>query len=208
MTNASAQARAARTGLPKASPQSIMAGGNVLRMASRDIAGDIQSVFKNAARSIRLDFRDLGGSLKDSLANVGRGLLSSLKSMGGDILQGLLGNLFGGSPAGGLFSSLLGGGFNIGSLLGFAGGGRVTPGSPVVVGERGPELIVPDRAATIMNNSDSRTAIANTQSLSVGQSIAVTADVRDSVRAQVLEMVPAIEGRVMDRMARTRAGIR
>ncbi len=37
-----------------------------------------------------------------------------------------------------------------------AGGGRIQPNIPTLVGERGPELIVPQRAATVINNADSR----------------------------------------------------
>ena len=39
-----------------------------------------------------------------------------------------------------------------GGLLGFANGGRPPVGRPSVVGERGPELFVPDRAGTILPN--------------------------------------------------------
>jgi hypothetical protein len=38
------------------------------------------------------------------------------------------------------------------NLLGFANGGRPPVGRPSVVGERGPELFVPDRAGTILPN--------------------------------------------------------
>jgi hypothetical protein len=41
---------------------------------------------------------------------------------------------------------------------GRAGGGRVAPGIATLVGERGPEIIVPQRAATIVNAADARRA--------------------------------------------------
>ncbi|RMB11902.1 hypothetical protein [Eilatimonas milleporae] len=74
----------------------------------------------------------------DALASVVKSVLDSI--LGAD---GLLGSLFGG-------------------LFGRAGGGRVQPGLPVLVGERGPELLVPNRAMTVMNNADSRMAMAGT----------------------------------------------
>ena len=43
-------------------------------------------------------------------------------------------------------------GFSFTSFLGFANGGRPPVGRPSVVGERGPELFVPDRAGTIIPN--------------------------------------------------------
>ncbi len=42
--------------------------------------------------------------------------------------------------------------FNFGSLFGFADGGRPRAGVPAIVGERGPELFIPDRAGTIIPN--------------------------------------------------------
>ena len=40
------------------------------------------------------------------------------------------------------------------SFLHFAAGGRVTPGAPSVIGEKGPELFIPDVPGTIISNSD------------------------------------------------------
>ena len=56
--------------------------------------------------------------------------------------QALFGNAGGKTVTGGLFS-----------FLGFANGGRPPVGVPSVVGEKGPELFVPDRSGTIVPNS-------------------------------------------------------
>lgn len=69
-------------------------------------------------------------------------------------IGGLIGGLFGGAggastasgPLDGLFTSLMG------SPFGFADGGRPPVGVPSIVGERGPELFMPDRAGTIVPN--------------------------------------------------------
>jgi hypothetical protein len=55
--------------------------------------------------------------------------------------QALFGNAGGNTVTGGLFK-----------FLGFANGGRPPVGVPSVVGEKGPELFVPDRAGTIIPN--------------------------------------------------------
>jgi len=52
------------------------------------------------------------------------------------------------------------GSFIGGILPGFAGGGRIQPGVPTIVGERGPELIVPSRSGTVMNAADSKSAMS------------------------------------------------
>ena len=51
-----------------------------------------------------------------------------------------------------LLKAVIPGGGLFGGLLGFANGGRPPVGRPSVVGERGPELFVPDRAGTILPN--------------------------------------------------------
>ena len=75
--------------------------------------------------------------------NATQALGGMLQSVGKQLLQlgvnSLLQAAFPGSP---LFSG----------LLGFANGGRPPVGRPSVVGERGPELFVPDRAGTILPN--------------------------------------------------------
>tara|TARA_R100000426_G_scaffold26333_2_gene22019 strand:- start:709 stop:1116 length:408 start_codon:yes stop_codon:yes gene_type:complete len=67
---------------------------------------------------------------------------------------GGFGSIFGGGPSNaaplitkGVFDT----GFNT-SFLGYANGGRPPVGRPSVVGERGPELFVPDRKGTIIPN--------------------------------------------------------
>ena len=55
----------------------------------------------------------------------------------------LFGNAGGNTVTGGLFK-----------FLGFANGGRPPVGRPSVVGERGPELFVPDSSGTIVPNHE------------------------------------------------------
>jgi len=76
------------------------------------------------------------------------------------------------------------------NIFGFAGGGKVAPG-PVLVGERGPEIFIPDVTGRIVNNHDSR-QIAGGQTVQVNQNNMFTTDVQNSVRAEVLALAPAI----------------
>ena len=100
-----------------------------------------------------------GGEGKD-----GGGFGGILGDLVGDLLGGgdsggFLSDLLGGGDSGGFLSDLLGsgdsGGFLsdlAGSLPGFANGGRPPIGMPSLVGERGPEIFVPDVAGTILPN--------------------------------------------------------
>lgn len=115
---------------------------------ARNIAGQSEDLFKlafggmedvlvNFVETGKLSFRDLGQSILRELVSGGvknamASLLGSLKGMGGG--------------AGGLLSSL-------GSLFagGRASGGPVMPGRAYLVGERGPELIVPGASAHVVD---------------------------------------------------------
>lgn len=82
--------------------------------------------------------------------NIGKALVNSFKAAAAEALaSGLFRLLLGGSSGGGLFGglfSLLG---NIGAR---ANGGPVSAGRPYLVGERGPELIVPRAAGMVIPN--------------------------------------------------------
>ena len=90
------------------------------------------------------------GDIKDGI----KGLIKGTSTLG-DLLnnvadrfldvaltQALYGNIGGQTVTGGLFK-----------MFGFADGGRPPVGRPSVVGEKGPELFVPDRSGTIIPNN-------------------------------------------------------
>jgi len=88
----------------------------------------------------------IGGTLFDVIGSIGGTLFDVIGSLGsglGDILGGLMG---GGGGGGGILSTL----FDIGaSLFGFAGGGVIPNNGPVLVGEKGPELLFGSQGAAV-----------------------------------------------------------
>ena len=106
---------------------------------------------------------------------------------GGEIFDNIIG-LFsgiGGGRSGG--GGMLGGGnFNF-----LAGGGRVQRGRPYVVGERGAEMFVPNTGGTIMNNMNTR-GIGGGSTV-VNQTINVDAGVSQTVRAEIINLLPVIK---------------
>jgi len=94
--------------------------------------------------------------ITNSLQNGIKGLIDGTKSWG-DILSDITGQLAN------LFISFAFKGLNagIGDLLNFADGGRPPLNKPSIIGERGPELFVPDTAGTVISNEDAFGAARN-----------------------------------------------
>ena len=107
----------------------------------RDAAYDVLGGFSNDLRS--------GLSLTDALDNALNRVLDTLMEIG---LQDAITGLFGkpGTTDGGVVGSLLSG--LLGSLPGKASGGPISAGQPYIVGERGPEIVVPRASGFVIPN--------------------------------------------------------
>ena len=92
-------------------------------------------------------------------------------------------------------------GFNVSGAR--AMGGPVTAGKPYLVGERGPEIVVPGRNSAVIPNDQ-----ISGGGVTVNQTINLTTGVSQTVRAEVLNMLPQIaeaaKGAVLD--AKRRGG--
>ncbi len=73
-----------------------------------------------------------------------------------------------------------------------AGGGKVQGGQATLVGERGPEIFVPNTGGTIMNNMNSKNAMGGGSTTVINQSINFATGVVPTVRAEVMKMMPQI----------------
>lgn len=141
----------------------------------------LKNIFKDTGEKFENIFKDFGGNFKDLLGGLTKDLGGLFKGLLGD-----LGGLFGGEAG---LGGLLGG---ITKLFGFAGGGRVQPGVPAVVGERGPELIIPSRSGTVMNAADSRSA-ARGRSVAVNQTVNFDLVPGPTISAMIDAKKPEIE---------------
>jgi hypothetical protein len=68
----------------------------------------------------------------------------------------------GGGGLGGLFAGFIGGGFGTA-----AEGGSFPAGSPVLVGEEGPEIITPNRPSTVIPNDESMSMMGGAPQVNV-----------------------------------------
>ena len=73
-----------------------------------------------------------------------------------------------------------------------AGGGTIQGGRATLVGERGPEIFVPNTGGTIMNNMNSKNAMGGGGTTIINQSINFATGVVPTVRAEVMKMMPQI----------------
>lgn len=105
------------------------------------------------------------------------------------VINPVLNSIFGA----GTFATGTGAGTSSGSGGGGfrAGGGTVQGGSPYMVGERGPEIFVPNTGGTIMNNMNSKNAVGGSTTI-INQSINFATGVVPTVRAEVMSMLPQI----------------
>ncbi|MEN7537537.1 tail tape measure protein [Aurantiacibacter flavus] len=135
-----------------------------VRASTSDFRADIETMRASVDSSLVGGFEKAGSVLERGLLGaIRRGSLGfddlkqvalrAMSEIAASAVQNGLGALFGGGPAKGA-SGGLGGllGNTLGALLGLPGratGGPVAPGTPFLVGERGPELFVPTSAGRV-----------------------------------------------------------
>ncbi len=104
-----------------------------------------------ASTRLARDFGDAFSSSFEEAIIGGNKFSDVLKGLAQDVLRLFVRETVSRPLATGLTSIFSG--INFGALFGFAEGGRPPVGVPSIVGERGPELFVPDRSGTIVPNN-------------------------------------------------------
>ena len=99
----------------------------------------------SAAGAVGDTAKQAGGGILDALGNVVSGIGSAISGVVGGISDAI-GGIFGGG-GGGILST-------IGSFFGFADGGMIPNNKPVIVGERGPEILAGANGMRVMSNQD------------------------------------------------------
>lgn len=89
-----------------------------------------------------------------------------------------------------------------------ATGGAVQPNKPVLVGERGPEIIIPHSASVVKNAADTRNIMAGGSGVTIHQNINVTTGVQATVRSEIIGLMPQIAASAKQAVfdAKTRGG--
>jgi len=126
---------------------------------SKTLGSAFSESFKGIIRgtmSVGDAFRNMFMRIADHFLDMAAQMMAAQISKG---FLGLFGNMFGGAASNAapfITDTPLGGGgskfLDLAPTLNFANGGRPPVGKPSIVGERGAELFVPDRAGTIIPN--------------------------------------------------------
>ena len=180
--------------------------------AATEVARTALEQYGDAARDTFSSLQDIGVSamqnLEDALLGVVNGTTSAkdaFKSMALSIIndlirmqirQSITGPLSGllNSAMGSLFSGgkEAGAGLLVGTPPGRAVGGSVSRNSPYMVGEKGPELFVPGASGTIVRN-EALPGQGGGQTTIVNQTIQIETGVSQTVRAEIMSLLPQIK---------------
>lgn len=133
-----------------------------LEAAIRGWGNEFTNIMANAVMTGKLSFKDLANSVISDLLRMS--IQATITKPLLDLGMGFLGI----QPAGKR-----------------AMGGPVTSGQPYLVGEQGPEIFMPANSGTIIPNGQSGGVVVN-------QTIQVTTGVQQTVRAEVMNMLPQI----------------
>jgi hypothetical protein len=135
------------------------------------------------------------GTLKSTVSNIINILIKKLIEFA--IVNTAINAMFG---AGGAFEvkgfkqlPTMGNLFGGGNTAAAASGGAIQPNRPTLVGERGPELIIPKSASVVKNAADTRGMTGGGSPVIVNQSLSFSTGVQATVRSEVMTMMPQIQ---------------
>ena len=145
----------------------------------------VQSAFRQMLDGTQLTLADFGEMIKSAVKDVVAQIFRLV------VINQMLNAMF---PGLGLQTSTLP------QILGRAGGGSAYGNQPMLVGERGPELFVPHSAGSVMNNASSKGALGGGSTV-VNQTINIETGVSQTVRAEMLSLLPVIKADTMNAVA-------
>ena len=127
-----------------------------------------------------MNFQFLQNNFKDFAKNMVSQIIATFLQLA--VVNQILNSIFGLSGTSALPT--------IGSIGGKAGGGKLQKGRAMLVGERGPEIFVPDTSGTLRNNMDSMNMGGSP--VVINQSLNFSTGVVPTVRAEITKMLPQI----------------
>ena len=153
--------------------------------AINKVADGFSEGFTNALMNGELSLQSLGNTVKEVMAGLIRDFIKAqIRAM---ILKMILASMGMGGPSAGSFT----GSGNLSGVGGYASGGTVQAKTPIMVGERGAEMFIPNTGGVVRNAQDTRSASGG-KPVIVNQNINISTGVAQTVRAEVMNMMPQI----------------
>lgn len=198
-------------GIGRAITDSMIQGGNAmdnLKSVAKNVVDELLNEFFRLTVIVPLKNAIFGGG---SGGGIGSSILGGLASG----LGGFIGNNFGMGRSAMVSSPVTSNLSSISQLRaststttasfmmgGRAGGGAVQRGMPTVVGERGAELFIPNSSGSIVNNANSKRMMGG--GTVINQNLNINAGVAQTVRAEMLNLLPAFKQETMMAVAESR----
>ncbi len=160
------------------------------------IANEAATAMSSAVQSIVTGTGSVEEAFSNMFANIGKAFIDMATQMIAKALImkaiGILGNAFGGGGSSGGGGDIFADIASRGGLR--ANGGPVSANTPYIVGERGPELMVPSTSGMVLSNSETRQQLNNQQSaastreqLDKQQAVASTREQLDKQQAVAMQ---------------------
>ena len=176
-----------------------------VQLAVKSTVQILQTEFENLSQNLAKAFvtgQTEGLKFKNILQSLGQQLVKTILDLvifnqlkagveiiGGKVGTAVLGKLFGGEGRAATHHTDL------------ATGGAVSGRMPRLVGERGPELFVPNQAGRVVPSSLTPNAMGGGASIVVNQSLNFTTGIQNTVRAEIISMMPQIQNQTISAVA-------
>lgn len=174
-------------------------------------AKDALAVYKGEVENLGLkmsEFESIASTIQSSMEDAFMGMVDgtssakeAFRSMAADIIkelyrvlvvQRLVGQVSTATSAGSGLLGMIGGALGLtGPVKASASGNYLRAGQPSVVGEHGRELFVPSSAGRVLSVPQSKAAVSGS-GVTVVQTINVTTGVQQTVRAEIMNLMPQI----------------
>ena len=132
-------------------------------------------------------------SFADALLNSGN-MLEAFRNLAADIVKQIIATFMQLAVINPILNQIFSGveGYEAAPVLKRASGGSYSAGRPLLVGERGPELLIPNSGGTVLNNMNTKNALGGGGTTVVNQSINFATGINATVRNEVLQLLPQI----------------
>lgn len=148
----------------------------------------IGSTMQSSMESAFMSIVDGTASSKDAFKSMAADIIRQLYRV--LVVQRMVGQLQTATSAGSGILGAIGGALGI---TGQASGGAVQAGRPYMTGEHGRELFVPSTAGRVLSVAQSKAAVGGGDSVVVNQTINVTTGIQQTVRAEIVGLMPQIQ---------------